>query len=887
MFLLKRFCLIILILTGLMLPGHPARATVDVTTGFVSERKTTFISLHHEDVSPFAILVAELPQNVNALDNVFHRLQSAGQLLSSHPKLAIDISDDAYQRVLSTEPKVDGFAVLSLENGYRLDLDPHDILSADTIALGPVYRVELALWPVSYNELLTLVLLLPRLNAENPRMELLAADIRQYRDKFDDEITQQSIMVMGSYTDLLWSPDGNLLLLAHWSDRGLSYQVFNFAANELMSLDRLEHYILPPTFTPDSRYIIYSSQTELRIVDVKKRRTTGFSLREMVPGDYQNISIAQFAANKTGDTLVFSFFGWGMTSPPAFLWRSADPGQLEKISGLEFMEKPELPGETWSDFLRRSHASVVKTPAEFAELKGKMATPVNVELTAEEAKLQARYGAIYSETINYPRNDYLAVLIEDGNRLKARVFSLPSLEERSIYTFAFMPETQTETPGAIAAVSLFNAVVIALISMIAAAMTKLILFVKQNIYPAAAPISQKKKLLLFTGALLITLLLHFAATIYFIALIDDNMGERAFSIAQQAVTQKYAALGYTVEFQTGGMEMIGSSPLWFADFPYQALYWRISGFARFAAPMEVALDYRVFDQQGNFVRREEVRYNVLGENRLVLSPLSLPSENEAKKPATIPVYRHKNAQAVDEALIPRDVADNFIREFAASLNAGDAVCVLEAMTWLAQEVYNTVTIEYAEAALDNYRVYLGGEKIEKAAFMGPAPFYLGQGLIYRLYASGGKYKEVFLFRADADYLNGRGLYDELFVYDNILNYSYRANVYLDMFVNALRENRPEEIASLLTHDNFANPYPEFKAGEAIRNYGRLFDLLTVSYVFVGTETRGADSPLLFELRGSKGDIPAIHGFEVIYGDGLVTIRDELIPPKPIMPCMHN
>jgi len=30
------------------------------------------------------------------------------------------------------------------------------------------------------------------------------------------------------------------------------------------------------------------------------------------------------------------------------------------------------------------------------------------------------------------------------------------------------------------------------------------------------------------------------------------------------------------------------------------------------------------------------------------------SENEAKKPAIIPVYRHKNAYAVDEALIPRN-----------------------------------------------------------------------------------------------------------------------------------------------------------------------------------------------------------------------------------------
>jgi len=180
-----------IIFAGLMLPVHPATATVDVTTGFVSERKTTFISLHHEDVLPMPVLVDGLAQNVDALDNLFHRLQNAGQLLPSHPKLAIEISDDAYQRVLSG-PRVDGYAVLSLEKDYRLDLDPHDILSPDTIGLGPVYRMELSLWPVSVNELFVLTFLLPRLNAENPRMELLAADIRQYWDKFDDEIAHTS-----------------------------------------------------------------------------------------------------------------------------------------------------------------------------------------------------------------------------------------------------------------------------------------------------------------------------------------------------------------------------------------------------------------------------------------------------------------------------------------------------------------------------------------------------------------------------------------------------------------------------------------------------------------------------------------------------------------------
>ncbi|MBT9174122.1 MAG: hypothetical protein DDT21_02533 [Syntrophomonadaceae bacterium] len=157
----------------------------------------------------------------------------------------------------------------------------------------------------------------------------------------------------------------------------------------------------------------------------------------------------------------------------------------------------------------------------------------------------------------------------------------------------------------------------------AAGITKLILFVKQKYgRQPTASISKKKKLLFFAGAFLITLLLHFAAAIYLTGIVDDNMGERAGSIAEQAIKQRYAGLGHTVEFTGGAFKaMIGSSPLWLVDFPYQVLYWRWSGFTRFAAPMEVGINYKVFDQQGHFVKGGEVRYYVLGVNRLVLSPL--------------------------------------------------------------------------------------------------------------------------------------------------------------------------------------------------------------------------------------------------------------------------
>jgi hypothetical protein len=54
-------------------------------------KKTTFISLYRDGVaSPLSLLVSELAQNVDALDNIFHRLQNTGRLLPGHPLLVID-----------------------------------------------------------------------------------------------------------------------------------------------------------------------------------------------------------------------------------------------------------------------------------------------------------------------------------------------------------------------------------------------------------------------------------------------------------------------------------------------------------------------------------------------------------------------------------------------------------------------------------------------------------------------------------------------------------------------------------------------------------------------------------------------------------------------------
>jgi len=636
-----RFCLIILIIAGFMLTSHSAKAarTLHVNTGFVSERKTTIITLYRDGIaSPMPLLVSELAQNVNALDNAFHQMQNAGRLLSNYPVLVVEITDDAYAGFLPSGPKADGYAVLTLENEYRLDLYPLHTTPKDIINLGPVYRIQVVLRQVSINELFALAFLLPELNSENPRKKLLAADIKHYRDKFDDGIANESRV--GTQTDLLWSPDGNLLLFAPWYNRRLSYSVLNFTTNERILLDPLDHYIMPPTFSTDSRFIFYASQTELKIFDVVKQYTQSLSLRDKIPYDYQAVNFIDYAFNEAENSLFFIFGGWVLSAPTALLWCGPAPGQVEIKNVTDWHMEYEAEFDRsagtgvpltgyWSDFTRGSFPSTIDTVAEFAELERKMTASKNYQLTIEDEQLTAIYGAICSKAVNYPQNNRLAILVDEGkaghgirSTLHMRVLSVPSLEEIYTHRFAVVPEPKTEIPGTIAGISLFNVIITVLVLLMAVSMTKLIIFVKQKYgKQPTARISIKKRFLFFVSALLVILLIHFVAFIVTIAHIDDRMGGRAFAIAEQTIELKYTALGYTVDFTGGGSKMMaGSSHLSPVDFPYQALYWKLSGYTRFAAPMEIGFGYRVYNQKGHFVKLESVRYYVLGANRLVLLP---------------------------------------------------------------------------------------------------------------------------------------------------------------------------------------------------------------------------------------------------------------------------
>lgn len=83
-------------------------------------------------------------------------------------------------------------------------------------------------------------------------------------------------------------------------------------------------------------------------------------------------------------------------------------------------------------------------------------------------------------------------------------------------------------------------------------------------------------------------------------------------------------------------------------------------------------------------------------------------ENDLDRREQIIVYADEDA-STDDLPYPREEADGLVREFAAALNAGDAERILSCMS----NANTYYTVEWVAPVLDNYRIYFGGEKIEK------------------------------------------------------------------------------------------------------------------------------------------------------------------------------
>jgi len=326
----------------------------------------------------------------------------------------------------------------------------------------------------------------------------------------------------------------------------------------------------------------------------------------MIPEQLELISTAQFAVNNRGDALFFALFGYGMESSLNLVWRSREPKILERMTELQHMEKPALPGETWSDFLVRRHPAIITTVQEFASL------------AAELAKEQ-EYGEVYDSVANSPKDSHLALLVGEQGRLVAQVLTSPLLEQVDLNAFALVPEHSQPVPGTLARVSLFNVGVAALITLMSLGIAKLIGVAEQRAAKRTGLLAAlRRRRLTFVSALLVTLMLHFIASLATFMVVHDRMGESARRIAEGAIAESYGAgLDYSVQFSGGSISIAGSSLLIFFDFPYQVLYWHVKGRESFIAPILIRKSYYLFDQLGHLVSIEDERFYVLGVDHVV------------------------------------------------------------------------------------------------------------------------------------------------------------------------------------------------------------------------------------------------------------------------------
>lgn len=217
-----------------------------------------------------------------------------------------------------------------------------------------------------------------------------------------------------------------------------------------------------------------------------------------------------------------------------------------------------------------------------------------------------------------------------------------------------------------------------------------------------------------------------------------------------------------------------------------------------------------------------------------------------------------------EGVYNRKAMEEAVKRYADALNTSDAV-KLKAFTDPGDQT-GRFDNDAVETVLNDYEAYFRGLKIIRYEFAGISP-YAGQMASYWLFNGDGRYKEVY-FRWDSQngYLSR----------DNFLYYSEYVSRLVTAFTEALAKEDTDEIASVLTEDDLV--YPKEKVPDIINNFKTIFDLKTITCRFKGnTDGEAGQGAFIYLIRGEKNGLPVEHEIRVVYGDGLVALRDELIP----------
>ncbi|MEW5922152.1 MAG: hypothetical protein AB1796_14645 [Bacillota bacterium] len=299
----------IALMSYIILAPAPATATVPLSSTTAGQNRSVYVSLHYEDAGEgMAVIKARLQQDIHALEHVFQTLQETGELDSRYPILlvraghhpAAESGFTPAAATLSLTPAV------ALTGGFPMEGPLDGIYRTEN--LGRAYVIDTSTGLLSFDNLLAFVLLLPRLNEQNPVLTVSDEEtLAQIKNSKKYQAFSKLRLELRPF-EIWGTPEGLEGLAPVWQAGVFSYRAYDLAGNRLFELQPLDYYLAKPSLSPPiPRFLAYATENELYFVELFSRKTRRIDLTALFPQSYLQMSESiELAVSPQGDHIYFT-----------------------------------------------------------------------------------------------------------------------------------------------------------------------------------------------------------------------------------------------------------------------------------------------------------------------------------------------------------------------------------------------------------------------------------------------------------------------------------------------------------------------------------------------------------------------------------------------------
>jgi hypothetical protein len=297
---------LIVLISSIILAPAPATATVPVSSTIAGQNRSVYVSLHYEDASEgMAVIKARLQQDVHALEHVFQSLQETGELDGRYPILLVRAGyhPDAESGFAPAAATLSLTPAVALTGGFPIEGPLDGIYRAEN--LGRAYVIDTTAGLLSFADLLALVLVLPRLNEQNPMLTVSDAEtLAQVKNSREYQAFSKLRLELAPF-GAGGTPEG---LVPVWQAGVFSYSAYDPSGNRLFELQPLDYYLAKPSWSPPiSRFLAGATEKELYFIEPFSRKTHRIDLTALFPQRYLQISESiELAVSPQGDHIYFT-----------------------------------------------------------------------------------------------------------------------------------------------------------------------------------------------------------------------------------------------------------------------------------------------------------------------------------------------------------------------------------------------------------------------------------------------------------------------------------------------------------------------------------------------------------------------------------------------------